>query len=71
MSQLNIDRLREELFLAMLRPYGKELPQVSTEEATLLGEHAGRLAKAALDGMGWFDRTGEVRSPRKPGERTR
>lgn len=62
---MNVDRLREELFLAMVRPYGSSLQGLSTDDATLMAEHAARLAKAALDGVGFFDRTGETRAPRR------
>ncbi len=61
---LDLDRLREELYLHMIRTHSGSAANLSTEEAMLFGEHAARLAKAALDGMGYFDRTGEVRDPR-------
>lgn len=63
MDGLDIDRLRAELFLTMVRAHGANLQSLRTEDATLMAEHAARLAKAALDGVGYFDRTGEVRSP--------
>ena len=61
---LDVDRLRADLFLHMLQTKREDLAKLSSEEAQLLGEHAARLAKAALDGMGYFDRTGEIRDPR-------
>ena len=61
---LDIDRLRAELFLHLVRTRTEDLATLSSEEAQLLGEHAARLAKAALDGMGYFDHTGEIRDPR-------
>jgi hypothetical protein len=63
-SGLDIDRLRAKLFLHMMRARADDIATLSTEEAALLGEHAARLAKAAMDGMGFFDRTGQVRDPR-------
>ena len=62
-AELDIDRLRADLFLAMLHQLGANPSAVSTEDAALLGEHAARLAKAACDGIAYFDRTGEVRDP--------
>lgn len=62
-----VDRLREEVLLLMLQRHEGKLSNVTTEDAALLGEHAARLVKAALDGMGYYDRTGEVRDPRQKG----
>ena len=61
---LDIDRLRADLFLHMVRTKREDLAKLTSEEAQLRGEHAARLAKAALDGMGYFDRTGRIRDPR-------
>jgi hypothetical protein len=60
-----IDRLREELFLIMVRERSGAPQNISDEEAQLLGEHAARLARAFLDGSGYFDRTGQARDPRQ------
>ena len=60
----DVDRLREELFLLMLQSRSGAPQNLSDEEAQLLGEHAARLARAFLDGAGYYDRTGQVRDPR-------
>lgn len=57
----DIDRLREELFLLILRHRSGAPHNLTDEEARLFGEHAARLARAFLDGTGHYDRTGEVR----------
>ena len=49
----------------MLRASRTPLADIADEEAALYGEHAARLAKAALDGVGYYDRTGQVRDPHR------
>ncbi|HEX6810403.1 MAG TPA: hypothetical protein VF384_02165 [Planctomycetota bacterium] len=66
MTRPDIDRLREELFLSMVRARSGAPQNISDEEAQLLGEHAARLARGFLDGSGYFDRTGHTRDPRPP-----
>ena len=65
MKSMDADRLREELFLMMVRASRTPLPDIDDDQAALYGEHAARLAKAAIDGVGYYDRTGQVRNPRR------
>jgi len=63
---MDIDRLRAELFLLMAKERDGDLSRMPTEEAMLLGEHAARLARSFMQGVEYFDRTGNVRDPKPP-----
>jgi hypothetical protein len=63
MPAFDIDRLRADLFLRMIDQSGESLLDMATERAALFGEHAARLARAAMEGTQYFDRTGTVRDP--------
>jgi hypothetical protein len=63
MNQPEIDQLRAEVFLTMLRAHVGDLTNLPAARATVMGEHAARIVKQGLDGMAQFDRTGEVRDP--------
>jgi hypothetical protein len=62
-TQIDVERLRHDVFLRMLDAAAVSPQKLDDQAAALLGEHAARVVKAAMEGMQYFDRTGAVRDP--------
>jgi hypothetical protein len=64
-STIDVERLRHDVFLKMLDAAAVSPQKLDDQAAALLGEHAARVVKAAMEGMQYFDRTGAVRDPNR------